>query len=349
MKLDKITAKGSQNLYRSPQSGVIYFRQYKTGIGQFYKSTRTSNLMDAKKIADEFRLSFLKKEALASFPKSALELFDQWVDRKRSANKSENTITSILASRRNLKEYLEVLAPVNLTALWWECVYIPQTRAKLGQARKFFNDRKWLLSFLRQMKDDGVIKACPKLINPDPPWAAGKVFTDEEIGLLINFSSDYLRLAILMAATMGMRRGEIFGLRWDRVDLTKRVISLRKDDTKIRRARSFAISDAVFDELAVKESNSPADYVFPHKTLPGRPMDKDGFRTAWDTLKSNFDIDGRFHDLRHTFLTKAFKAPGGNPALICHYAGLSLEVAVRTYLHFNEDDSRKVSGLVSYE
>jgi integrase len=347
VRLEKIGAHGADNLYRNPDSGIIYFRQFKKGRGALFKSTRTAHLPSAKKVADEIRLAFSKNEKLASQPKSALELFDEWVKRKESARKSTATITSILSSRKHLEPYLFVRPPDQLTASFWESIYIPEIRLKTSPDRKFFNDRKWLLSFLRQMKEDGVIEKVPRLINPDPPRKPGKVFTDEEIGLLINFSSDYLRLAILMAATMGMRRGEVFGLRWDRVDFAKGIISLHPEDTKTRKARAFAISQSVSPELIARAHNG-SDFVFPHRDNISKPMDKDGFRTAWDTLKSQFDITGKFHELRHTFLTKAFMAPNANAALICHYAGLSLEVAVRTYLHFNEEDSRQVASLVQY-
>lgn len=349
MRLDKVKAKGCENLYRHPKTGIIYFRQYRTGFGEMCRSTRTASLELAKKAADEMRLSFLKQEVRAALPKSALELFDQWIERKRVANKSAGTITSILASRKHLEPYLYVMLPDQLTALWWEAIYIPESRLRSGAGRKFFNDRKWLKSFLIQMKHDGVIKQVPNLINPDPPLDAGKVFTNEEVGLLINCSSDYLRLAILMASTMGMRRGEIFGLKWDRIDMSKMIISLRAEDTKTRKARSFAMTLGMHDELNAWRARNASGFVFPSRDSIYRPMDKDGFRTAWDNLKSRFDIAGRFHDLRHTFLTNAFKAPGANAALICHYAGLSLEVAVRTYLHFNEEDSRLVAGLVTYD
>ncbi len=348
MKLDKIDARGAENLYRSPKNGIIYFRQYKSGHGEVFKSTKTANLAVARKVADDIRLSFLKKEARAALPDSALELFDKWVERKKTANKSSATITSILASRKHLEKYLYVMLPAQLTALWWESVYIPETRIAVSATRKFFNDRKWLKSFLIQLKHDGVIPTVPNLINPDPPLDAGKVYTDEEVSLLLNFASDYLKLAILMASTMGMRRGEIFNLRWDRVDLEKKIIALKAEDTKTRKARSFAIARPAWEILLARRING-SYYVFPHRDSMYKPMDKDGFRTAWDTLQSNHNITGRFHDLRHTFLTKAFKATNANPALICHYAGLSLEVAVRTYLHFNEEDSRKVAELVSYE
>lgn len=350
MKLDKIKAPGAEHLYRNPKSGIIYFRQYRAGHGELYKSTRTANLASAKKQADELKLSFLRKEAQAALPKSALELFDQWVERKRTANKSSGTITSILASRKHLEPYLYVMLPEQLTALWWESVYIPESRLRSGFGRKFFNDRKWLKSFLIQLKHDGEIASVPNLINPDPPRSPGKVYTSEEMSLLIDLSSDYMRLAILMGATMGMRRGEIFNLRWDRIDLDQGIIALRAEDTKIRKARSFAISSRVHCELLVWRAGNVSDFVFPSRDSIYRPMDKDGFRTAWDNLKSakNLNIEGTFHHLRHTFLTNAFKHPNANPALICHYAGLSLEVAVRTYLHFNEEDSRKVAELVTY-
>lgn len=276
--------------------------------------------------------------------KPALELFDAFIERKRYQGKSVGTITSIKASRKHLASYLNTLPIDGITAEWWEMTYIRNERR-----RKLFNDRKWLVGFLKQMQEDGRLDKMPKLINPDPKSSVGKVFTDEQVGDLLNFAqNEDLYLGILMAATMGMRRLEIFHLRVNRVDLAKNLIRLRVEDTKIRKARSFAISPVTLPFL-IDRCHTGSEWIFPSKEIPGRPLHKDGFYTAWNNLKETCGVTGRFHDLRHTFLTKAFNTSGAVPAQICAYAGLSLEEAERTYLHLTEEHSRKVGELVFYE
>lgn len=352
MKLEKIRARGCDGLYRDLETKIIYFRKFRTGRGELKKSLRTKDLEEGKRkrdnLLEQMSSSATRAKALSKQSKTALELFDAWIARKVDQNKSEATLVSIRSSRRHFAPYLETLLPDELTAEWWEAIYIREVRSKTHRGRKFFNDRKWLNGFLRQLQEDSVLARVPKLVNPDSKESVGKVYSDEEVETLLNFAqNEDLHLAILMAATMGMRRSEIFRLRADRVDLEKFLIRLRREDTKTRRARAFSISPAVLPFLKVR-AKSGSQWIFPSKEHKNQPLHKDGFYTAWNNLKTMCSVEGRFHDLRHTFLTKAFNAAGANPSQICAYAGLSLEVAERVYLHLTEEDSRVVGSLVSY-
>lgn len=358
MKLQKIGARGCDGLYRDALTKIIYFRKFRKGRGELKRSLRTTDIEEAKrkrdKLLEQMLASSARAKAMAKQAKTALELFDSWIARKQDQGKSDGTLTSIQSSRKRLAPYLETLLPDEITAEWWETIYIRETRYRIKKdrtrvQRKFFNDRKWLTGFLTQLQDDGVIVRVPKLANPDPRVSIGKAFSDDEVSNLLNFAqNENLHLFILMASTMGMRRGEIFRLRTDRVDLDNRLIRLKKEDTKIRKARTFAISQACWPYIE-KRARAGSKWIFPSGDDKTRPLHKDGFYTAWDNLKRICEITGRPHDLRHTFLTKAFKAPGANAAQICAYAGLSLEEAERTYLHLTEEDSRAVGELVKYE
>lgn len=365
MKLEKITARGADALYREATSKIIYFREYKTGRGEVKLSTRTTNLEEAKRFRDERRRRWNQTANQAKQKKTALELYDLWVKRAEALNKSPATIMSMKATRNFLEPYLEAMMPEEMTAAWWESTFIPETKhlrwkseTKDGELvrrrvvratpRKFYNDWKWTSGFLKQLAADGVIAKQPRLVNPDPERDAGKVYTDEEIETLLgNAQTDNLYLAILMAVTMGMRRGEIFKLQTDRVDVRTGIIRLRSEDTKIRKGRSFAMSPAAAPGV-IERARSGSPWIFPAADDPDKPVHITGHMGAWRLLKGRTGIEGRFHFLRHTFLTKAFKAPGANAALICHYAGLSLEEAQKTYLHFTEEDTKQVAELVSY-
>lgn len=333
-RLVPIDGKGNENLYRYEPTNVIYYRQSKAGKGRFERSTGTTNLMDARKIADKFRLELLGEKKSAFSRKLCGELFPEFIKQKEI--KSYNTVQSIKYSWKHLKPFIAEMLPEEILPKWWEGTYIPQKKAQTSAKRKFFNDRKWLSMFLHSCKDEGLIDSVPKLVDPDPERKAGKVFTDQEIEKLLTESEPELHLQILMAVKMAMRKGEILGLEWERVDLDKKVIHLRAEDTKIRKARSFAIAPVVLSIL--KNRTQVGNFVFPSPDNPDKSQ-KSGIYKAWVRLKTRLKIKGRFHDLRHTFLTKAFKS-GKNPALICYYAGLSLEEAQKTYLHFTPEDAR---------
>ncbi len=365
MKLDKLSGRGAEHLYRHPSSAIIYFRRYTTKTGEAYKSLRTKDLNEAKAIRDKMLGAKNQKAARTKQKKTALELYDESIERAHTLNKSPGTITSMKASRHFFELFLGDMMPDEVTADWWEKVFIPQTKFIRWKAfkdgdgnwqrkqmpnkkqRTFANDCKWIMAMLNRCVRDGLLDEVPEIINPDPEREPGKVYTDEEIGTLLGMAqNEDLALAIEMGATMGMRRGEIFALQADRVDIKASVIRLRAEDTKTRKKRSFAISPSTLERIVARAR--AGRWIFPSKADSSKPLHKDGYMTAWKNLKKMTGISGRFHFLRHTFLTKAFRTPGSNPALICFYAGLSLEVAQKVYLHFGDDDTRQVAGLVSY-
>jgi integrase len=344
MKLEKISGKANQNLYRHPKTGVVYFQMSKKGRGRIERSTGTDNLSEARRIADEIRFKFLGKRSPAAGRKLNKELFADFLETK--VIRRHSTYRRYQQCWEHLKHMLEDVGPEDVTEKWWEGVYIPAKRAHEPD-RKFFNERKTLNAFLRFCRQEGLIERLPKLFNPDQKSEVGKVYTDDEVNRLIAAANDDMKLQILMAVTMGMRKSEILLLAANRVDAKNRFIHLRAQDTKTGKPRTFAISGVVWPLLQPRLLHI-SGFVFPARSGVGKPVYANGNQTAWDGCRRRAKVQGRFHDLRHTFLTKAFAAPNSNAALICHAAGLSLETAQRVYLHFKPEHTRSVMELVRF-
>jgi integrase len=68
-----------------------------------------------------------------------------------------------------------------------------------------------------------------------------RVLTPEEFARMLGASPDYLKPVLQCAYYTGMRKGELLGLTWDRVDLKAGFIRLKGIDTKISEARSIPI------------------------------------------------------------------------------------------------------------
>jgi hypothetical protein len=113
--------------------------------------------------------------------------------------------------------------------------------------------------------------------------------------------------------------------------------------TKIRKARSFPYNENLEAHFQILDAKYGANrkYLFPSPVNPGRSIGRDGFATAWQTCKRRAGVVGKFHWLRHSALTRAFRS-GKNPALICQVAGLDIKMAQSTYLHFEPEDCREV-------
>jgi len=115
--------------------------------------------------------------------------------------------------------------------------------------------------------------------------------------------TDHLRPLVLLALNTGMRRGELFNLRWADVDLDRKVLTVTGAGAKSGQTRHIPLNDEAVSVLTGWKSDGPL--VFPGKN--GKRLDN--INSAWARLLDEAKITGfRFHDLRHTFASKLVMA-----------------------------------------
>lgn len=116
---------------------------------------------------------------------------------------------------------------------------------------------------------------------------------------------DHLRPCVLLAMNTGMRRGEIFSLRWSSVNWERKhvtVVGAYAKSGKTRHIPLNTIALAILDNW-FKQRGKPAgdQLVFPSRL--GKQMDN--LQSSWtEVLKAARIDDFRFHDLRHHFASK---------------------------------------------
>lgn len=173
-------------------------------------------------------------------------------------------------------------------------------------------------------------------------------FTIQEVMLLLNQDcAQWVRDGIVIAFHTGMRRGEIYALKWSDINFDQRFIM-------VQRALSFAGSIVVIkstktacgvrridiDEylasyLAKVKADSDTDYVFAPSLRSKYP-----FRVPWNIssyirkMCMSAGISPRnFHALRHTHAT-ILLAYGIHPKIVQERLGHSdIEITVMTYSH----------------
>lgn len=188
----------------------------------------------------------------------------------------------------------------------------------------------------------------------------GQVIPNDQLQLILKHSTAIWRDRIYIQRYTGMRPGEVSNLQKDRVDLSTGRISLRKGDTKTRKARSFLVRSPIVMEILRRRAQSPnTPFFFPGRDDPQKPIDGSlkywhrAIRMANEELEANgknpMPDDYTPHDLRHTFLTHEFKKPGAKIALTCFMAGLTLEEAQKTYLHFTAEDTAEIADELAKE
>lgn len=139
-----------------------------------------------------------------------------------------------------------------------------------------------------------------------------------------------LKPLIIVAIETGMRRGEMLGLRWEHVDLTKRVAHLPL--TKNGDSRDIPLSRRATDTLVAleKTKKTGADLVF--------PMSGNTVRLAFEHLRVRAKLSNfHFHDLRHEAISRFFER-GLNIAEVSAISGHKELKMLARYTHLRAVD-----------
>ncbi len=148
---------------------------------------------------------------------------------------------------------------------------------------------------------------------------------------------------VTVALESGMRKGELLGLTWDRVDFSRGV--LRLEVTKSGRRREVPMRQAVYDVFSARPGAREG------RVWPAGSVRK-SFGKAVEAAKP--DTPFRFHDTRHHFASWFVIRGGALPALqqILGHASLSMTLRyahlspkhLRDEIEKTERDGRKVDA-----
>ena len=149
---------------------------------------------------------------------------------------------------------------------------------------------------------DAQIKAARERGNA---WRRARKYTEmptlEEHGY-----GDHLSPMVLLSLNTGMRRGELFSVRWADVNFQTKTLTVRGKTAKSGQTRYIPLNaEALQVLMAWHQQTLGEGLVFPGKK-GGR---LDNVRKAWSGVLKAADICGfRWHDLRHTFASKLVMA-----------------------------------------
>lgn len=118
--------------------------------------------------------------------------------------------------------------------------------------------------------------------------------------------TDHLMPMVLVALNTGLRRGELFGLRWGDVNLAGKLLTVTAVSAKSQKTRHVPLNSEASDVLARwKEQGTEGGLVFPSHG-GGR---FDNIQSSWESLTADARLTNfRFHDLRHDFASKLVMA-----------------------------------------
>ena len=257
---------------------------------------------------------------------------EYWMESIVRPNRAE---TTVYAYQKIIDNHIvPALGDVLLRKLTPQMIqqYYTQTQKATGLSSNTMRRHHDLLSSaLRSAVRQDIIPASP-MERVEPPRARPKdsyCYNNQELKLLYQkIEGHILELAVKLAGSLGMRREEICGLKWENVDLQRHLVLIREartaygativqKETKNRSSvRTLYLPDEVFllleQEQARQQSErcrlgmtyNPSDHVIlDHKGIPYSP---NALSLAFTRFVKKNDLPRlTFHGLRHTFATIA--------------------------------------------
>jgi len=194
----------------------------------------------------------------------------------------------------------------------------------------------------------------------------GKALAREEEKSLLTAcaSNPLLNAVVTLALNTALRKNEIRTLRWNQIDFEKRTLIVGKAKTEGGSGRVIPLNQPAFDALVkwagkLVESDS-ADYVFPaceaagierehpdkERIDPSKPITS--WRSAWRAALKRAKLQIRFHDLRHTCITKLAESQASEHTLMA-IAGHVSRKMIEHYSHIRMEAKRAALDAIAGE
>lgn len=115
--------------------------------------------------------------------------------------------------------------------------------------------------------------------------------------------TDHLKPLVLLSLNTGARRGELFDLSWDNVNLKRRVLTITGTTAKSKRTRHIPLNKEATAVLMLWQMQSEEEDGLLFRNSDGNRFDR--VNSSWRRLLKDAQVTGfRWHDMRHHFASR---------------------------------------------
>ncbi|MCX4190828.1 tyrosine-type recombinase/integrase [Methylophaga sp. OBS3] len=200
--------------------------------------------------------------------------------------------------------YIGTLKAMFNRAVEWEVI----EQNPLNKVKKQKSDSRAIIRYLsvdEEQRLRSTLRSRDRRLAQSNPFYAGGRFTRLEA--ILGGFPDHVHPMVLLLMNTGMRRGEMFNLRWQDVDFTNKRITVVGNTSKTGQTRYIPLNEEAFRVLDIwhKQTQRHSGHIF---------VGKNGKRftnidKAWKVLLRDAKIaDFRLHDLRHHFASRLVSA-----------------------------------------
>jgi integrase len=327
--------------------GDIWYLSYWIDGKQYQKSSKSSDIRDAKKLRDQILGKKARGEVgnVVADKIACGQLLDDLLEHADANSKASTAKVWRLVIEANIRPFFGHLKASTLTTERLK----EYRRKRLGEGRSESTCNREL-SILRTALNLGRKSTPPKvekipyfpMKNEDGKARQG-FLTDEEYTKLRDALPDYLKPLFVTAYFTGVRVGELLAWRWEQVDAEQGFITLHAQETKSGYARAVPIlAGDMRDWLKwAHDQSNGCEQVFNHD---GAPI-KD-FRWAWNKACKAAEVpDLKFHDLRRTAVRNMRRA-GVSQVVRMRITGHRTDSMERRYNIVDVEDIQSAKALM---
>lgn len=200
--------------------------------------------------------------------------------------------------------YIGTLKAMFNRAVEWEVI----EHNPIAKVKKQKSDSRAIVRYLSSDEETRLrasLRSRDRRFAESNPFYAGGRFVS--LKAILGGYADHIHPMILLLMNTGMRRGEMFNLRWQDVDFVNKRITVIGNTSKTGQTRYIPLNNEAFNVLQMwsKQTQREIGFVF---------IGKNGSRftnidKAWKVLLREAKInDFRLHDLRHHFASRLVSA-----------------------------------------
>ena len=324
-----------KNIYKDDQRNLYYVSLYygrDENGNKVHKQKTATSLREARKIRNEHAKKKAAEELVMPVNDTLVKYVADYIDYK-ALTLAESTIYGYrVILDKHLAPYFKSMKLLDITVRHLQEYIVAKNSEKLGLAtvKKHIDLLKSVFS--DACRKDIIAKNPVDRLEPlSPPKAEIKCLNAAELHtVLASIKGTQLECPVMLAGYLGLRRGEVLGLKWTDIDFENRELTVDRSRTQVgkqdvekapkteRSKRTLALSPLLLDTLkrqkAWQEEKRTSKYYFEENdyvvtTSKGKPFDCTYLSTCFSEHMAKLGFQGiHFHTLRHSFASIANEA-----------------------------------------
>jgi integrase len=321
--------------------GDVWWYKFRLG-GQVIRESSKSESKTVARDAERIRRRALEESwnqiKRRTLPPCFNQAGDEWLQAAKPHLSDRTNEIYEVALRCHLKPEFGSLLLCDIDA-HRIAAYQAQRKAKNASARTLNKELQVLRQILKRYKLWANIQGDVRFERESEN--VGKAITEQEESQLLAAcdSNLLLRTVVSLALNTALRKNEIRTLRWRQIDLLERTLTVGRTKTEGGSNRLIPLNSLAYASLVRWSSRfaaaKPEDYIFPACEAAGierehpdmRRIDPSkaikSWRSAWRAALKRAGLQLRFHDLRHTCITKLAEGQGSEQTLMAIAGHLS--------------------------